>query len=306
MVFPASLKPGDTIALVAPASVPERDRIDRFCKAWTSRGFEVRVAKHVFSPNGYLAGTDEQRAADLMDAFMDSTVAAVFAARGGYGVSRMIQLLDFDAIRSRPKIFAGFSDMTMLHATLNRHCGLVTFHAPHANDGLDPSSGCMRTMDSFVTLVTESLDGQVLVERGEGLVTKVAGKAKGRLCGGNLAVLASTIGTKYCPLFAGGILFLEDIGENPYEIDRYLSQLRHSGCLESVAGVLLGHFTNCEPDGAAVSLELEEVLVGYLGGLGVPVLAGVECGHALPNLTLPMGAIVELDSGKKTVEVVGG
>lgn len=303
--FPAPLVPGNTIAVVAPASVPNRDNIERFQKQWRDYGFRIQIAPSVFTEVGYLAGGDQVRAAELTQAFLDPNVNAIFAARGGYGVNRMVDFVDWKAIVQQPKIFAGFSDMTTLHGAFNRHSNMVTFHSPHPNDGLDPASPCTQTQEHFFQSVTKPLQGTVLPANNPefgSMQTLVPGRTVGKLVGGNLAVLASTIGTPFCPEFDKSVLFLEDIGEAPYRIDRYLSQLRLAGALDVVAGILLGHFTDCDDD-SPQTLQLQQIFDTYLGSLNVPVLGGVRCGHELPNLTLPMNAMVELDADAQTLVI---
>lgn len=194
--------------------------------------------------------------------------------------------------------------MTTLHGALGRKCNLVTFHAPHPNDGLDPERDRKKTAASFVKSVTAPLSDQCIGEGLKRYPDSAGGIATGRLIGGNLAVLASTIGTEYAPDFNGAILFLEETDEKPYRVDRFLSQLRLAGDLDRLAGVILGHFTDCETKDPEHSLTLQQVFGDYFGSLNVPIVTGMNCGHAVPNLTLPMNATVVLDtnSGKLTVQ----
>ena len=207
----------------------------------------------------------------------------------------MLGLLDYVEIREQPKIFAGFSDITALHAALSSQCRLVTFHSPHPIDGWGEEQRCQESEQAFWRLVAGEPGPPRVLD--SNLSFLVDGEAEGRLMGGNATVFTSLLGSPYEPSLEGCILFLEDVGERPYRIDRLLCQLKQAGRLERLAGVVLGYFTDCEPEEGDDSLSLDEVFEDYLTPLGIPVARGLRSGHERPNLSLPLGAAVRLSSG---------
>lgn len=307
-IYPAAIKPGDTLAIVAPASAPQPAQLAAGIASLEQAGYRIKTYRNLCAAEGYLAGSDIDRADELMRAFVDPEVAGVVAARGGYGVSRLLDKLDYSVIEQNPKVLAGYSDLSALHAAINGQTGLVTFHSPNVIDGLavgDPA-GDLATQVSFWQAVGHNNEATYMLPNFGTPKTITPGNATGRLVGGNLAVFAGLIGTPYMPSCEGAILFLEDTGEAPYRIDRLLSQLYLAELLDSVAGVLLGHFTDCV-DSAEASFQptitTDQVLLHYLSELGVPVLAGFAAGHDQPNLTLPMGATVTLDASRQQLTV---
>jgi muramoyltetrapeptide carboxypeptidase len=252
-----------------------------------------------------------------MAAFADPDVQAVFPARGGYGITRLLDRLDYEQIRRQPKIVTGFSDITALHLALQRHCGLVTFHSPNPMDGLGAEAGlgslaeqtfwrALRADRYLDSAGQRQPAGYELIGPAvrDALETVRPGQAEGPITGGNLALIAATLGTRYEIDTAGRLLFLEDIGERPYRIDRYLSQLRLAGKLRAVAGIVLGHFTDCLPAEGEASLSLEEVLADYLDPLGIPVIRNFPAGHEVPNVTLPLGVLARLDADRSSLELL--
>ncbi|MBN1853501.1 MAG: LD-carboxypeptidase [Pirellulales bacterium] len=318
-IHPPALKKGDTLALVAPASVPNPDRMDRARALLESEGFQVKIYGELYQTRGYLAGDDSARAAALMDAFCDEKVHGILCARGGYGCPRILDRLDYQAIRSHPKVLVGFSDITALHLAIQKKTGLITFHGPHPNDGLGKLEGWdARSARGFWRVVMGSeaqtgktdesppaceLPGDLLGDT-DHLRTLVAGSAQGRLIGGNLAVLVGLMGTPYEIETGGAILFLEDVDEAPYRIDRYLAQLRLGGKFNHLSGLVLGQFTNCVPNSSDPSLSLEDVFVDYFTNLDIPVLCGFPAGHDCPNLTLPLNAVVNMDASEKKITLL--
>jgi muramoyltetrapeptide carboxypeptidase len=310
-----ALRPGDVISVVAPAGPPDRARVERGLAALEQRGFRLRTYGPLFAGRGYLAADDEERLRQLNAALRDPETAAVFPARGGYGCARLLAGLDYQALARRPKIVVGFSDLTALHAAIDARLGLVTFHSPNLQDGLGAEAGLSDLADKWFwravlaeayrrddagTGYAVELDGPAA----DRLRTLVPGVARGRLCGGNLAVFAGLAGSPYLPDLAGRILVVEDVGEAPYRIDRFLAQLRLSGALERIAGALLGQFTDCEPNAGSPSLNVEETLHDYFGRLSVPVLAGFPLGHTRAHVTLPLGAPVEVDATGRRLRVL--
>lgn len=313
-IFARALESGDAIALVAPAGVPDRTRIELAISRLKERGFRVKLYGDVYRRRGYLAGDDATRAAELMAAFADPEVAAVFPARGGTGVTRILDLLDYGVIRKQPKILTGFSDITALHLAVQRQTGLVTFHSPHPMDGLGMPEGLSdlsaRTFWRAVLAESYAGSGQscwdVLLADSERqhLSTLCSGVAQGRLVGGNLALVCSVLGTPYEIDTASNILLLEDVGEQPYRIDRLLSQLRLAGKLDVLNGVVLGQFTDCVAEPDKPSLTVDEIFADYFSDLGIPVLQNFPTGHTPDNVTLPLGVMVELDAGNKRLTIL--
>ncbi len=317
MVRPPALAPGDTIAFVAPAGRLEQARMDRARERLEQMGFRVIQAEDLFRTRGYLAGQDARRAQELMAVFTDPQVKAIFPGTGNYGTTRMLDRLDYALIRKNPKIFIGFSDITGLHLALQKRAGLVTFHSPNPMWGLG-SEGDLTEFSSWWfwrALRQEAYTGPggtistggytfELPKQTPPLTALAPGVARGQLTGGNLSLIVALMGTPYEIDTRKRILFLEDVGERPYRIDRYLSQLKLAGKLDDVAGVLLGHFRDCDPKPDEDSLTLAEVFEDYFADLGVPVIANFPAGHARDNATLPFGVPVELDADQLQIRVL--
>jgi len=310
IVKPKRLSPGDSIALVAPSSNAWEDEDIRFAiETMESLGFRVREGKHLYRRAAYLAGSDQERAADLNAAFADDAADAVFAIRGGYGAQRILPYLDYERIGKNPKILMGFSDITALHCAIHSRTGLVTFHGPTAmrtwsEYAVEQMRKVLMEPEAPLRLAGpppfEARPGKV--ER-ENRVTKlVGGKARGRLIGGNLTLLSGLLGTPYQPDFAGKILFIEDVGESPYRVDRMLTHLWLAGVFDACAGVALGKFTDAKPGGGR-SRSLEEIFRERFEPLGKPAVRGLMIGHIDDIATIPVGAEAELDadSGKLTL-----
>lgn len=292
---PKELKKTDKVALVAPSG-PSYDSVNLiFSINYLRRlGFFVWEGQSCHSLYGYLAGNDRLRADDLNQAFADQTVAGIFCLRGGYGAARILDLLDFDIIRANPKFFCGYSDITALHNAFNQRAGFMTFHTPVVGEASFPNADDF-TLDSMNKYVfQEGIGGEVVNPIGYEWEFLTIGAAEGMLTGGNLSVMASLIGTAYEVDTAGKILFIEDVGEKPYRIDRMLNQLAMAGKFADCAGVVFGDFTDCAPTNPARSLSIRQIISNL--GLKVPVLYNLCCGHCLPSLSLPLGAAVRLDS----------
>ena len=315
VVKPAALRPGDLVVLVAPAAPVGQQTIDDAVAGLEAMGLRVRVADHATTNHGYLAGTDEQRAASFNAAFADPEVKGVFPVTGGYGVTRILDKLDYELIRKNPKVLAGYSDITGLHIALNQKAGLVTFHGPNwttlmKRDGEDrvwPTKWSMRAImaDRYADAGTPgyALDVDDLTTKP---LTMVPGKARGRLIGGNLSLVAAMMGTPYEIETEGRVLFLEDTREEPYRVDRMLSTLRLAGKLDKCAAVLLGDFTYVPPKGETVreGFTVEEVLAQYFAAAPYPVIAQWPTGHIRPNATLPVGAMAEVDADARTLRLL--
>lgn len=303
---PPALRPGQTIGLVAPSFALARpEALDEAIASLEGQGYRVKEGEGCRARHGYFAGPDALRVADLNRMFRDDTVDAILCARGGYGATRLLDALDYDVIRANPKVFSGFSDITALHSAMQTQPGLVTFHGLMAGDmaadGNDPFS-----LASFWRAIGSAEPVGLLENPPEyPRQTIVPGRAQGPLVGGNLSLVAACLGTPYAYDFDGCILFLEDVGEHTYAVDRMLTQLARAGVLNRLAGIVLGEFTQCEPN-KPEDLTLPQVFGELLGGLGIPVLAGVRCGHVTPKLTLPLGVTCALDAEAGTLEILEG
>ena len=298
IVRPAALKPGGTIAIIAPDSpIEQRDDFQRGVATLERMGFQVRWDDRIFHSVRYLAGTDEERAAEFMRAIEDPAVDAIVSLRGGYGCSRLIPLLRPRRIRNHCKIFMGFSDLTTLHLYLRRRLGWVTFHGPMA------SSPFWESMDSaqLQHLLALWTDPSFLpVFSFPQFQALVPGSAEGELTGGCLSLIVASLGTPYEIATDGKVLFIEDLGEPPYKIDRMITQLRLAHKLDGIAGVLLGSFQDCESPSPTYTLE--DTLHDLFGKLHVPVLAGFPAGHGAQNWAIPLGIKIRLDASNRRVE----
>ena len=285
LIKPSSLRPGDTIGIAAPASPFDQEAFEAGVGVLEAMGFTVKIPDKLFKREGYLAGSDAERAALLMDLFGDKTVRAIFCARGGFGSMRLLPLLDLEKIGRQPKIVVGFSDVTALLITLFKKCGLLTFHGPMVST---LGKGSERTSSALMAAVSTH---SPLVLTPSRPVVLSPGHASGPVIGGNLTTLSHLMGTPFEPAFEGHLLFLEDRGEAPYRIDRMLSQFRLGGCLDRVAGVILGSFEHCGP-----LEEVYDIVKRIFQERPVPVLAGFDIGHGTDNMTLPLGLHADLDT----------
>ena len=297
----AALAPGDTVALVSPSSATdERLSLQLTQEAMQALGFKVKTGEHYASRYGHLAGTDAGRAGDLNAMFADGQVKAIVCVRGGSGAARLLPMLDYDAIRANPKVLLGYSDVTALHCAIHARTGLVTFHGP-----IGAGSWNRFNVDQFrrVFFDRELMQYQNTVDAGDELVprknrtlTITGGKARGELIGGNLAVLTALAGSPYLPDFKGKILFLEDVSEAPYRIDRMLTTLKLMGALDAIAGFIFGECTDCDPGDGYGSLTLDQIFDDHIKPLGIPAYRGAMIGHIREQFIVPVGGRVELDA----------
>ncbi|MGX1547046.1 S66 peptidase family protein [Streptomyces adustus] len=293
---PARLAPGARVAVVAPSGPVAEERLQAGLDVLRGFGLDPVAAPHVLDRHGalgHLAGTDEDRAADLQAAWCDPSVDAVLCARGGYGAQRMVDLLDWSAMRAAgPKVFVGFSDITVLHQAFATRLGLVTLHGPAAA-GVDFLKHA-RAQEHLRDTLFAPEKVRTLTSGGGALAP---GRARGVTLGGCLSMLASDLGTPHAhPDARGGLLMLEDVGEQPYRIDRMLTQLLRTGWLDGVTGIALGSWAGCGPYEA-----VRAVLADRLGGLGVPVVEELGFGHGEGALTVPFGMSGELDADTGTL-----
>lgn len=294
---PKKLKEGDTIGLVSPASrLPHKRQYDEIVDQIKDLGYKVKLGTNAKSRYGYLAGRDEQRAKDINAMFADDSIDAIMAFRGGWGSNRILNLIDYELIQKNPKIFIGFSDITSLLLAIYVKTGLVTFHGP-----VGKSDWTSYTTRNFKQVLScrqpNSLDipQNDLCEDCRDFYVITTGKASGRLLGGNLSVLTSMMGSDYLPEWKNSILFLEDVGEDIYRIDRMMTQLKLNRVFDQISGFVFGQCTDCERSNE-YSLTLEQIFDDHIRPLGIPAFSGAMVGHIKNMLTLPVGIKAEIDA----------
>lgn len=296
------LKKGDTIGIVAPASNTSFERVLEAKKNIEAMGYKVILGECTKKEWYSYAGTDVERAQEINEFFANKEVSAIMCMRGGYGCNRIVEYLDLDVIRENPKIFIGYSDITTLHIALNERAQLVTFHGPMAVSNFSGSYN-EESYKNFVEVLSSSSKEIEIKNFSKEIGVISHGRARGVLVGGNLATLIATLGTEYDLDYRDKILFLEEIGEKTYKVDRFLNQLKKHGVWDKVQGVVLGDFKNCESD-SEKDMPLLEVFEDYFKNLGKPVLYNLESGHSEPMLTLPLGALCEIDSENKSIKII--
>lgn len=309
MVKPKQLKKGDTVGFVTPSTyVSSPDEIASALRTAEYFGLKVKMGANVRKRAGYVGGTIAERAADVNAMFADPEVKAIFAIRGGYGSAQILPALDFDLIAKNPKIFQGYSDITAMHLAIHQRTGLVTFHGPVMLSGFTP-----YTIEHFRRALFDTKPLGAVTNPPEAntmrpnhpLRTVKGGRARGPLIAGNLTLISTTMGTPYEIDTRGKILCIEDVGEEPYSMDRMLTQLRLSGKLAAAAGIVMGECARCTPrefrPGFDSTFSLGEIVDDILGGLQIPVLTGLTFGHTADQLTLPLGCMATLDADKGTL-----
>jgi muramoyltetrapeptide carboxypeptidase len=293
---PKPLAPGARVALIAPAGpLRKPDELPRAQQNARSLGWDPLVMPHATEQFGYLAGQDRDRLDDINHALRDASVDALWCLRGGYGMIRILPGIDYEALDADPKPIIGYSDITAMHAAVQRKCRLVTYHGPTAREAMTEFS-----RDSFLRAVVEQTDSCGVAPNAREISH---GRAEGRLVGGNLAVLASLCGTSFAPDLTDGILILEDIGEPVYRIDRMLQQLMLSGALNGCRAIVFGECVKCPEDAGGGGRPLDSVIGEIAEELGVPCLAGVPIGHIDEQWTIPLGATATLDTRERRLTV---
>jgi muramoyltetrapeptide carboxypeptidase len=297
MHFPPMLAPGARVALVAPSGpLSDEQDLARAVANVTSFGWLAVPGECVLERDGYLAGSDDDRLADLNRALRDDSIDAVWCIRGGYGAMRLLEGIDYEALARRPKAIIGYSDITELHAAVGRRCALVSYHGATARAHLPE-----RTRASLARVLAEPWKQISVTE--PSMTPLRRGTARGRLAGGNLALLAALAGTPYAPDLDGAILVLEDVNEAVYRIDRMLTQLWLSGALRSVAGLAFGAFTEIPDDPANAERPLTRVLEEFAARCGVPCVSGFPMGHVDDQDTFPLGAMASLNADEGVLVV---
>lgn len=284
------------VALIAPAGPLQKpEELPRAEENTRTLGWEPIVGPHATERVGYLAGHDRDRLNDINQALRDPKIDAIWCLRGGYGMMRILSDIDYDALSRTPKAIIGYSDITALHAAVQRKCKLVTYHGPTARETLTDFS-----RDSLRRAVVAQADSCGVAPNAREIN---AGIAEGRLVGGNLAVLASLCGTPFAPDFSDGILILEDINEPMYRIDRMLQQLRLAGALDGCRAIAFGECSGCPEDAGGGGRSFDQVLGEIAHALGVPCLAGIPVGHIAEQWTIPLGAMAKLDTARRALTV---
>jgi muramoyltetrapeptide carboxypeptidase len=309
VVRPRRLAQGDTVGIVAPANATFNTVELRIAaESLEALGLQVKLGEHLLDRHGYLAGRDQARASDINRFFGDASVRAVLPLRGGWGTSRLLPHLDFERIRRNPKIVLGYSDITSLHMAISARTGLVTFHGPNGIGRWDEFSvnWVRRVLFDAEAVTFENLreKGEFLVQTEHRVQTITAGTARGRILGGNLTVLTAIIGSPYVPDFDGAILFLEDVGEDIYRVDRMLTTLKLAGVLERIRGFIWGTCSQCEPGEGFGSLTFEEIFADHIAPLKVPAWQGAMIGHRTPQFTIPQGMDVEIDAAAGRIRML--
>lgn len=300
------LSKGDTIGIINPAFKNPDDVYNKYSKMIeiiNNMGYKIKFGKTFTLQNGYLAGTDKERAEDLNEMFRDESVKAIICMRGGYGASRMVDLVDYALIKENPKVICGFSDITVLLNAIYKKIEIPTIH------GLVSlyigSKACDEfSLNDFWKVLTEKQKGRVLKNPNDLCKTLIPGKATGKLVGGNLSLIATMVGSEYEVDFTDKIVFIEEVTEEPYQIDRYLSSIRLRGMLEKAKGFVFGYFSECEPsEGRKGTQTYVDIIKDYVGKLGKPTIYDFACGHSFPFINLPIGTLVTLDADEKTITI---
>ena len=300
MLRPKPLFPGARVALVAPASAVPEEKLQPALDCVHSLGLEPIVYPSCYFVNrdGYFSACDAQRAKDINDAFSNPSIDGIWCIRGGYGGHRILPLLNADMIRNHPKWFGGYSDVTALHTFFNQVCGFETYHCTMPSTEPNPDDYTLRYLKD---VLFGNLTGTFSYPEGQKPHALISGVASGRLCGGNLSLLAASLGTPWEIDTKGKILFLEDIGEKTYRIDAMLTQLRNAGKFRDCAGMILGAWTDCPPEYPEKTLLLPDIFEQLIVPAGKPAIMGVACGHVLPTLSLPLGRMCILDTENCTI-----
>lgn len=300
-ILPKRLKKGDTIGIAASAGpIKDRNEVQEFQQVLHKLGYKTKLGKNVYGQHGYFSATDEERAEELMELISDSEVHGIFFIRGGWGCARILNLLDYKTISWNPKVIMGFSDMTALLNAITLKTGIVTFHGPGGNSTWN---------DYSVDFIQRLLNNgeKVLFKNSASdrkIVSYSSGTSEGVCFGGNLSVLCGMVGSEYLPNWNGKILFLEDVGEEPYRIDRMLMQLRLAGVFNQISGLVLGNFRKCTAEDPKRSFTLEEVFEQHFSRAKFPVFYGAQIGHIRNKFTIPVGVRVKIDADAGTIELL--
>ncbi|MFD1852162.1 S66 peptidase family protein [Oceanobacillus bengalensis] len=308
MLLPERLHKGDRVGIIAPAGPPNLMNLQKAISFFEAFDLKVQYGKHIDKVHGYLAGTDEERLCDFHDMVANPDIKAIFFARGGYGTARIAPYINYQLIKENPKIIWGYSDITYLHTAIRKHSNMITFHGPMAASDLGKEELDERTTFHMWKQLFEPAEVAYTENTfGGSYPLKViqSGEVEGQLVGGNLSLLVSSIGTPFEIDTKGKLLFIEDIGEEPYRIDSMLNQLKLSGKLSEAAGIIIGDFANAESK-LPSSFTVEEVFEDYFSHLCCPVMSGFMIGHCLPHFAIPLGVRAKLSTDNKMLVVEPG
>ncbi len=307
LLKPKKLNKGDVIGIISPASLPnDLTKIEKGVNYLEKLGYRVEVGKNVEKSYGYLAGSDEERLDDIHAMFKNKDVKAIINIRGGYGSGRLLDKINYNLIKKNPKIFVGYSDITALQMAFLKKTGLVTFAGPMLavdfwKDEVDPF-----TEEFFWKMISSTKKiGKLINPDKENFYTLTKGRGEGKLIGGNLSLISSLLGTPYQPDFNNSVLLLEEIGEEPYSIDRMFYQLKYAtNSFKNIKGIIIGRFADCYiKDKDIPSLTLNDVISDYFGELKIPVIYNVKHGHIEQNLTIPWGLKTKMNASRNFIEI---
>ncbi|NQV50547.1 MAG: LD-carboxypeptidase [Candidatus Marinimicrobia bacterium] len=306
---PPRLKAGDTVGIINPAGATfHHDDVAIAKETLAALGLKMKAGEHLLDRYGYLAGTDVNRAADVNAMYADPSVNAIITLRGGWGCNRILDLLDYKSIAKHPKILMGYSDITSLLLALNAKTSLVTFHGPVGTSTWNEySTDFVKRLlfNAEIFSMENPKDvGDNLTQTKDRILTIQGGQATGKLLGGNLSVLTAMVGSEYLPDFKGNLLFLEEVGEDIYRVDRMLTQLKLAGILAEISGFVFGKCRNCDSGEGYGSLTLEEVLDDHIRPLGIPAWFGSMIGHIENKFTIPLGVNAEINADKGSIELL--
>lgn len=309
IILPKAIKKGDTVGLISPsAATADRMQFTFAKEALEGLGFQVKFGKNLMNRRGHLAGTDQERADDLNEMFADEEVKAIVSIRGGSGAARILPLIDYKQISKNPKPLLGYSDITALHCAIHAKTGLITFHGPMGSGSwnsfnVEQFQKLFFNREQF-TYENVSPETDDLVIKANRIQTLKSGVAEGRILGGNLTVLTAISGSDYYPDFKDSILFIEDVGEDPYRMDRMMSTLKLNGTLDQIKGFIFGQCSECDPSGGYGSLTLDQVLDDYILPLNIPAYTGAMIGHISKQFIVPVGAKVSMDAENGTFKLM--
>jgi len=309
VVKPERLQKGDTIGLVSPAApIYEPRRLQIMIESMKALGLTPKLGEHVTERHGYLAGEDEKRAEDFNRMIRDDTVRGIVLTTGGWGASRILPFLDYDAIRENPKVIVGYSDVTTLLLAIHAKTGLVTYHGPNGDSPWNSFTAehfrAVLFEGSALTMSNPQDAGDTLVPVDHRIRTIQSGTAEGTLLGGNLTVLTRLLGTEYVPDWHDAIFFTEDIREGVYRIDRMLTQLKLAGILDGIRGFVFGTCKECTPESPVGGFTLEDVFDQHIAPLGVPAWSGAMIGHLEKKFTVPLGVEASIDADRGTITLL--
>lgn len=308
-LLPKALLRGQTVGIISPsAATADRMEFTYAKEAMEALGLKVKLGENLKNRFGHLAGTDEERAADFNSMFADPEVKAIVCLRGGSGAARILPLIDYKQVKANPKPLLGYSDITAVHCALNSQTGLISFHGPNGSGSWNSFNTSQFQQLFFeqqlLTFKNEIGKGDELVAKGNRTQTLTAGSVDGKILGGNLTVLTALSGTTYYPDFQDAILFLEDVGEDPYRIDRMMSTLKLNGTLDKIKGFVFGQCSDCKPGSGYGAFTIDQIMDQYIIPLEIPAYIGAMIGHIPKQFIIPVGARVRLNANEGSLTIL--